>query len=543
MSLSRLLDALQVLERFVYVGLGIASFIHWRRRPEPAGAWLAAAFGLLALVVVAGEFIPEGSDDLVAEWGRKASIAILALFPYCLYRFMTSLIRPIRWIWVTAHVATATVALGALALPEFPQSGEPRPIWFHIYLTAFLLQWVFLSGRVAVRLWRAGRGLPDVARRRMRTMSAGAAGLALALVVAGESSGDEIASVAVQILALAAAPLMLIAFAPPFALRAMWRRREEKDLNDAVVSLMRATTDRHVMETLVSQARRLVGGSAAMLEDGEETVVVSDGRDNNDHLTGAIDDLTGAANRNETRLTFPMSSGRLTVVGSSLTPFFGRDEMARLEQLAALADFALNRNRLLDSQRRLAAVVESSEDAILTKSLDGTIESWNRGAEKVYGYSSEEVIGKKISILVPSDGENDVPQILAKIRRGESVEHYETRRQAKDGRILDVALTVSPVRDAEGNVAGASTIARDVTDRKRQAQLLSTIFETSPDIIAMITSSLELVYVNQAAEELLGYGFDELFRHDSLHWVHPDDLQVAAELLQAAFGAGEPAQG
>ncbi|MDQ3940814.1 MAG: ATP-binding protein, partial [Actinomycetota bacterium] len=108
---------------------------------------------------------------------------------------------------------------------------------------------------------------------------------------------------------------------------------------------------------------------------------------------------------------------------------------------------------------------------------------------------------------------------------------------------LDVALTVSPVRDAEGNVAGASTIARDVTDRKRQAQLLATIFETSPDIIAMITSGLELVYVNQAAQELLGYGFDELFGRDSLHWVHPDDLQVAAELLQAAFGAGEPAQG
>lgn len=135
-------------------------------------------------------FCPICSDGALALWGRKLVVAVLALFPYCLYKFMSCFIRPIPWISVTAIVLTAAVAAGALLLPELPDSGEPRPAWFEVYIAALLIQWVFLSGVVSIRLWRAGRGQPSVARRRMRTMSVGAAGLALALVVAGESQSD-----------------------------------------------------------------------------------------------------------------------------------------------------------------------------------------------------------------------------------------------------------------------------------------------------------------------------------------------------------------
>jgi PAS domain S-box-containing protein len=115
----------------------------------------------------------------------------------------------------------------------------------------------------------------------------------------------------------------------------------------------------------------------------------------------------------------------------------------------------------------LAAIVESSDDAIIGKDLDGLIRSWNSGAERMYGYAAAEVIGRSVSLLVPPGRENDVPSLLARIRRGERIQHYETVRQAKDGRTLLVSLTISPIRNYRGELIGASAVARDITDRKR----------------------------------------------------------------------------
>ena len=126
---------------------------------------------------------------------------------------------------------------------------------------------------------------------------------------------------------------------------------------------------------------------------------------------------------------------------------------------------------------RLAAIVESSDDAIIGKGLDGIIESWNRGAEKLYGYRADEVLGKPIYILVPPGQEDEVPWILDRIRAGETVDHFETVRVRKDGELVEVSLTISPVRDRRGRVAGASTIARDVTDRRRLERELTLAHE------------------------------------------------------------------
>jgi PAS domain S-box-containing protein len=121
---------------------------------------------------------------------------------------------------------------------------------------------------------------------------------------------------------------------------------------------------------------------------------------------------------------------------------------------------------------RLASIIDSSEDAILGKNLDGTITSWNKGAERIYGYTPEEAIGKNISILAPNDRPDEIPEILRKIARGESIEHYESVRVTKDGRHLNVSISVSPLRNAQGDVIGASAIARDITAQKRaEAQL------------------------------------------------------------------------
>lgn len=116
---------------------------------------------------------------------------------------------------------------------------------------------------------------------------------------------------------------------------------------------------------------------------------------------------------------------------------------------------------------RLAAIVESSDDAIISKSLDGTILTWNRGAEHIFGYTAEETVGRHISMIAAPDRLDEIPQILARLARGERVDHYETKRRTKDGRILTVSLTVSPIRDASGVVIGASKIARDITLREQ----------------------------------------------------------------------------
>lgn len=125
------------------------------------------------------------------------------------------------------------------------------------------------------------------------------------------------------------------------------------------------------------------------------------------------------------------------------------------------------------AQRRLAAIVEFSEDAIVGKDLNGILTDWNAGAERLFGYSAAEVIGKPVTMLFPADHLDEEPGILARIQRGESVQHYETVRQRKDGTRVDVSLTVSPIKDEEGRIIGASKIIRDVTARKRSEEVLA----------------------------------------------------------------------
>jgi PAS domain S-box-containing protein len=116
---------------------------------------------------------------------------------------------------------------------------------------------------------------------------------------------------------------------------------------------------------------------------------------------------------------------------------------------------------------RLAAIVESSEDSILATDLDGMITSWNRGATELFGYGAEEAIGKSVTMLLPADRQDEESTILARIRAGERIRHYETVRQHKDGTPIDISLSVSPLKNTDGTIVGASKIARDITERKR----------------------------------------------------------------------------
>src|SRR3954467_5832671 len=125
-----------------------------------------------------------------------------------------------------------------------------------------------------------------------------------------------------------------------------------------------------------------------------------------------------------------------------------------------------------EGRARLAAIVESSDDAIVSKTLEGIITSWNKGAERIFGWREDEVIGRPITLIIPKDRLEEEPKILARMRVGERVDHFETIRQTKDGRLINVSVTISPMRDQQGHIIGASKIARDITTQKRFQQEL-----------------------------------------------------------------------
>jgi PAS domain S-box-containing protein len=151
------------------------------------------------------------------------------------------------------------------------------------------------------------------------------------------------------------------------------------------------------------------------------------------------------------------------------------DEAGKPWRMPGVAVDISDRKRAELASARLAAIVESSDDAIISKNLDGIITSWNAGAERLFGYPAEEILGKPITILIPEDRQHEESDILARIRKGQRIDHFETIRRRKDGSLIDFSLTISPIRDSHGEIVGASKIARDITDRKAHERLQNTL--------------------------------------------------------------------
>jgi PAS domain S-box-containing protein len=177
-------------------------------------------------------------------------------------------------------------------------------------------------------------------------------------------------------------------------------------------------------------------------------------------------------------------------------------------------DADLSDRRVLELQaRRLAAIIDSSEDAIVSKDLNGVIQTWNTSAERMFGYTADEAVGQSIMLIIPQERRSEEDKILARIRAGVTIDHFETQRRRKDGTLIDIALTVSPIRDVTGAIVGASKIARDVSRQKaleREAFRLAAIVDSSDD--AIISSDLHGVVQtwNRAAERMFGYSAFEI---------------------------------
>jgi PAS domain S-box-containing protein len=164
--------------------------------------------------------------------------------------------------------------------------------------------------------------------------------------------------------------------------------------------------------------------------------------------------------------------GTIWVVSHDQSRRFDKEDLRLMTNLGTFAAAAYQTTLSLNATQQFASLVESSDDAIVSKDLDGIIATWNQGAERLFGYTAEEIVGKPITILIPTERHDEEPEILARVRRGEH-SHYDTVRRRKDGSLVEISLTVSPIRQSDGKIIGASKIARDITERKRADERIS----------------------------------------------------------------------
>jgi PAS domain S-box-containing protein len=220
---------------------------------------------------------------------------------------------------------------------------------------------------------------------------------------------------------------------------------------------------------------------------------------------------------------------------------------ARLARLlhAARRESASEQQRHKERERLFSSVVESSNDAIITKSLDGTITGWNPAAEKLFGYTAVEAIGEHIDLIVPPEGLAELRDILARVRRGERIAHHETTRKTRDGRLVIVSLSISPLRSSSGEIIGASKIARDITESRRTQAALNQeieerqrIFETSQDLILVTDTKGTFVQVSPSSLAILGIRPDEMVGRSATEFIHPDDLESTRREMRSARRGG-----
>lgn len=203
--------------------------------------------------------------------------------------------------------------------------------------------------------------------------------------------------------------------------------------------------------------------------------------------------------------------------------------------------------RAEEAQSRLAAIIESSDDAIVSKGLDGIITSWNKAAERIFGYTANEAIGQPIYLIIPPDRKDEEKDILERIGQGQRIDHFQTVRRHKNGNLLDMSVTISPLRNSSGRVVGASKVARDITAQKRNEQALreseqryQTVTDVSPVMIWMSGTDKLCFYFNKGWLDFVGRPLEQEAGNGWLEHVHRDDFDRCLQVYSSSFEARRP---
>jgi PAS domain S-box-containing protein len=254
------------------------------------------------------------------------------------------------------------------------------------------------------------------------------------------------------------------------AFRDLSERRRAELLNERLAAIVESSDDIIASTTLDKiltswnhGAERILGYSAEEVVGKHISMLMVE--EYVEETEAILDHVRRGERADHYRAKWRRKDGATIDVSLTVSPI--RDAQGRIFGASMVGRDVTQQNDMQVISDRLAAIVESSDDVIASKDLEGIITSWNKGAERVLGYKAEEVIGRHVSMLMPPELVEDMPRILERIKRGERVDHYQTKRRRKDGTIIDVSLTVSPIRDASGRIVGASKIGRDITQEKR----------------------------------------------------------------------------
>jgi signal transduction histidine kinase len=360
-SLAQYVDYLNLV---LYTTVALVAIYQLREGRGRAALWAALTFGALALVVDSGRIIPDEPTTDFEFVARRTLIAVLVVFPFLLYRFTTAFRPPPRELERFLGLMTIALVVWTFLLPDIPGDGEPRPGWFYAYLVAFLVHWTVLTIVVAARLWRAGRGQPGVARRRMEMFAFGATVLTVALLLAVFAADEGSAlDVAVSLLATASALTFLLGLAPPAFLRTIWRRPEQRRVQDAIADLMSATTPAEIAHRVLPPMADIVGARAVALRSTEGELLGTHGA--TDEMLVEAEAADGPVRRCEDGsniVVLDVPSGALLVWTSPYAPFFGGDEMQLLRTLGALTGLALDRARLFTQEQDAREALERADE-------------------------------------------------------------------------------------------------------------------------------------------------------------------------------------
>jgi signal transduction histidine kinase len=348
-------EILRYVSLVAYVVLALVTINQWRRQRDRAAAWAALGFGTLGLVVVLGQIIPKHPSGFLENFLQRLDIALLLLFPYLLHRFTTVFRTATSGLERALGLMTLVMVVWTFALPHIPEQGESRSTGFIVYLVAFLIHWTVLSTVAATRLWRAGRGQPSVARKRMRLLALSAALLTIALFAAAATSQSySVPSLISNVLAIASALGFLLALAPPAIVRLIWRRPSQARMQDAIQDLVTLShSQQEVADRVLAPMAQIVGARALCLRNDEGQAVGSYGLPE-----GADEPETADAQIFEVEIP----AGSLTVWASPYAPFFGREELRMLETVGALTGLALDRVRLFQHEHEARVALERADE-------------------------------------------------------------------------------------------------------------------------------------------------------------------------------------
>jgi signal transduction histidine kinase len=357
-TLASIVDWINLL---LFTGLAVFALVQWRAGRGREGIWIALSFGALAFVADVGRALPDEPDTTLEHVASRLVIAVLVLFPYFLYRFTTTLSTPTRRLERWLGLMTILVLGWTFVLPAFPAEGEPWPPWFVAYIAAFLVHFSVLLIVVSFRLWRAGRNQPGVARRRMEMFAVGAGAITAALLLAGTApDSDSWTSLAISLLGTLSGITFLLGLRPPTALRAIWRRPEQRRVQNAIAELMTATTEDEVLARVLPPMAAIVGARAVALQAEDGQIIGAHGAD--EELLAELEDDGRPGTTDVHLLVLPMPFGRLAVWTSTYAPYFGDDELRTLETLGALTGLALDRSRLFGQEREARVALERADE-------------------------------------------------------------------------------------------------------------------------------------------------------------------------------------